>query len=257
MPGATEPPPDLGCIAGPHAATWRAVKERFRSLFPSEGPPTAAVSREKLQAVLDDSMRMLKESNTLSPEAAGECGLGRLALQMLTLTTIEDPMAIVQVFSETERLASPVLTFLLDVNWVLLGQSGWPMFGFLAQISLRKQNDGITLNDEGDGLDAELSKKFFAELKDALVKEEYEKVIQSGSDFLSSDAPAGNSPIGALTAFASQAMALPAAERVRVLQEMQTAFGQMIGGAAELDISLSTRWPLWGLTHAAIDPFFA
>lgn len=200
---------------------------------------------------------MLKASNTLAPEVADECGLGRLALQMLTLTTIDDPMAFVQVFSETERLASPVLTFLLDVNWILLGQSGWPMFGFLAQINLHKQKEGITINDEGDGLDAELSKVFLAELQDALAKEDYEKVIQSAANFLQSDAPSGSSPLGALSAFATQAMVLPAGERVRVLQDMQTAFKQMISGAPELDISLSSRWPLWGLTHAAVDAFYA
>lgn len=253
--GAVEPPPDLGCLTGPHAATWQQVKGIFRSVFPQDGPPNGIVAREKLVAALDDGMKKLTDSKALAPESMGECGLGRLALQLMTLTTVEDTGALVQIFSESEQLASPVLTFLLDINWVLIGQSGWPIFAYLGQINNRKQHEGITINDAGDGLDTELPKAFLTALREGMAGEDYGKVVQTSAEYL--QAEGNKSPLSLLTAFASQAMALSAGERVRVLQDMQNALKQMIGGAPELDIALSTRWPMWGLSHSAIDAFYA
>jgi len=251
-----QPPSDLGCLTGPHAATWQKVKGIFRNAFPEDGAPTEPVVTSQLSAALESAMQILTDAKALAPETQGECGMGRLALQMLTVNTVEDTGALVQLFSETEALASPILTFLLDVNWVLLGQAGWPLFAYLGQVNLRKQREGITINDEGDGLDTDVPRAFFAELKDAMGKTDYERVIQVSSAFLSAGAPA-TSPISLLTAYASQAMALPAGDRVLVLQDMQGAFRRMIGSAAELDIALSTKWPLWTLVHSAVDPFYA
>lgn len=227
----------------------------FRGLFPTEGAPTGVVPREKLVAALDNGMKKLTDAKALAPESVGECGLGRLALQMLTLTTIEDTGALVQIFSESEQLASPVLTFLLDVNWVLIGQSGWPLFAFLGQINLRKQQEGVTINEAGDGLDADASKAFLIDLQEGIAGEDYGRVVQTAAMFLQSEGK--KSSLSLLTAFASQAMALSAGERVRVLQDMQAGLKQMIGGAPELDIALCTRWPFWGLSHSAIDAFYA
>lgn len=247
--------PDLGCTEGPHAAVWKDVKQDFRGLFPEGGPPVKAVARSALVDALDRAMKRLKDANALASDAQ-ECGLGRVSLQLVTFASTEDPSGLAQLFSGVERLTSPVLTMLLDTNWIQVAQSGWPLFGLLAQISLTKQREGLLSGEQIDGLNDPAARAVFDAFSSALEKEDHGEVVQASAMFLSTEAPEAKSVFGSLTAFAGRAAALPAQERAEALQSMQGAFKQMIGDGVELDAALGTRWPLWGLTHAAVDPFF-
>jgi len=247
--------PDLGCLEGPQAAVWKEVKMDFRGLFPDSGPPVRPVAREALVDALDRAMKKLKDANALGSDVQ-ECGLGRVSLQLVTFASTEDPTALDQLFSGVERLTSPVLTMLLDTNWIQVAQSGWPLFGLLAQISLTKQREGLLSGEQIDGLDDPAARAVFDAFSSALANENHGEVVQASAMFLSTEAPEAKSVFGSLTAFAGRAAALPAQERAEALQSMQGAFKQMIGDGVELDAALGTRWPLWGLTHAAVDPFF-
>lgn len=201
-------------------------------------------------------MQSLKVQDALSAKAADECGLGKLCLQLLSFASIGDPTLLVQLFASYEPLASPVLTMLLDIPWVELAQAGWPFFGLLAQINLRKGEVAGAMNTDAiDGLDDHAARSFKAELSAALAAADGLAVEKAASTFLQAD-PKG-SALGPLTALAAQAVAAAPPERVQILQALQLGFRQVIGSAGELDIALSTQWPLWALLHVAIDSLLA
>merc|ERR1740123_1937177 len=108
------------------------------------------------------------------------------------------------------------MTLLLEVPWLAIAPSGWPIFGLLAQ---------------GDSKQLEESSRIFMSL----------------------DGTTG-SALGALTAVAGQAAAdRPPQEKLQLVEQLQNGFRQAIGSALELDIALGTQWPLFGLIHFVLD----
>mmetsp|Transcript_59598 Transcript_59598/g.184839 ORF Transcript_59598/g.184839 Transcript_59598/m.184839 type:complete len:332 (+) Transcript_59598:3-998(+) len=249
----SEPPEDLACASAVRGAAWGSAKQHFRSLFaPGKSVPQLA-TKEAMSTALDGAMRDLKSQEALGPQAVDECGLGKLCLQLLSFSAIDDPSALVQLFTGFEQLASPVLTLLLDVPWVALAQAGWPFFGMLAQLNLRRAHVPGALNgEEVDGLNDPVAKAFQAELTAALTASDFAAVEKAAGAFLQKDTK--GSALGPLTALAAQAAgSAPVQERLAILQGLQVAFKQVIGSAPELDIALGTQWPLWGLVHAAVE----
>lgn len=241
---------DMPCSTGAHAAAWASVKQRFRAVTSA---PLGMAPREVLMGALEEAMQDLKAAQALAPESASECGLGKLCLQLLSIVTIDDPAALTQLFSSIEQIASPVLTLLLDVPWAAVAQAGWPFFGLLAQLNLRKGHTPGALNTEAiDGLDDPTTRAFHGELTAALGKDgaALEAAAQA---FLQKELQAG-SAMGPLTAMAAQAAGTPQTPvRQQMLTGMQAGMKQVIGSAAELDIALSTQWPVWGLLHVGVD----
>lgn len=260
-PGADEGTMDLLCMDGPRAAAWQQVKRRFNAIFESGQGPFMLAPREALQASMEGALNDLKSVGGLSPEAAEECGLGKLTLQLLSFAAIDDPTALVQLFGSFEQLTSPVLTMLLDVPWAALAASGWPIFGLMGQMNLRKQHVEGAMNTEAlDGLADPISQQFLAYLLTALQNGDANMMQQAGAAYLQADgeSPQGGSgsALGPLTAIAAQAAAAAnVQDRGAFLQGMQQGFKQVIGSGPELDIALSTNWPLWGLLHVSMSSF--
>lgn len=250
-PGAA-PPEDLACAGGAHAATWASVKEKFRSAVAS---PLTLAPREVIVGALEGALQELKRANALEPAAADECGLGKLCLQLLSVLTMDDPAGLMQLFGSYEQIASPVLTMLLDVPWVALSQAGWPILGLLSQVNLRKAHHSASaINTEAlDGLADPASRQFLEQMGMALQSGNQAGLEAVASAFLQKEPPSGNA-LAMLCALAAQAVATTQVQtRVQLLDALQAAMRQVIGSAAELDIGLSTQWPLWGLSHAAVD----
>lgn len=263
MPQASAPqgagaPPDLACNQGPKAAGWQTAKQIFRVILEGEGGPMALAPRELLTQALQETLRVLKSVGALDTPAEGEpdCGLGKLSLQLLSFLVTDDPAALVQLFMSFEPLASPVLTMLLDVPMVVTGESGWPVFGLLAQINLRKgQVPGALNTEEIDGLNEQVGRELLGDLIGSLSSGDPNMLQQAAAIYLSQ--PSRGSALAPLTALSAQAYASQnAEERAAVLQGLQTALQQVVGNAAELDIALSTNWPLWGLLHLAVDGYY-
>jgi len=253
---------DLACLEGPRAVGWQRAKLYFRAVFELEGTsPLSLPNREFLVASLDGAMQELKAVNALSPEAPDECGLGKLSLQLLTFATVEDPAALVQIFAGLEQLSSPVMTMLLDVPWAATAQAGWPIFGLLGLLNMKKgQLDGILNTLEIDGMADVPGQALQIELATALQAADGNMLMQAGANYLARAEMAGTqgSALAPLTALAAQAAGNPSAqERLGFMQVLQTAFKQVVGSAAELDVALSTNWPVWCLIQLAVEPFAA
>ncbi|CAK9044757.1 Thromboxane-A synthase (TS) (TXA synthase) (TXS) (Cytochrome P450 5A1) (Hydroperoxy icosatetraenoate dehydratase) [Durusdinium trenchii] len=139
-------PEDLECQKGPHAAVWSNVKKSFRALL--EDTPGALfnpIPEAQVKTAVDQAIAQVKAAGGFDSSSTNECGYGKLALQLLSVCLVSDPFAVAQtVQSAGEAFASPVLTLLLDIPWVATALSGWPLFGLLAQVSLRKARTSRT-----------------------------------------------------------------------------------------------------------------
>lgn len=249
-----ELPDDLGCASGPHAAAWGQTKKRFRALFSAS--PFALVDRAALSAAVDGALADLKSVGAL--QAADQCGVGKLCLQLLSFANVDDPTALVQLFAGFEQLTSPVLTLLLDVPWAVLAQSGWPVFAMLAQLNMRKGQVPEALNSEAvDGLNDPTGQEFMAYLMAGLQAGNIPAVEQVSAAFLQMGGVQGSSALAPLTALAAQGTGSRGVQaHLEVLRSLQDAFKQVIGSGDELDVALSTRWPLWGFVHVGVDALY-
>lgn len=252
----------MACSSGRTAAGWGTAKLRFQALLAQASggalgqQPLQLAAKEALSAALEGAIRDLKAVDAFSPQVADDCGMGKLCLQLLSMASLDDTTALAQLFSSLEQLSSPTLTMLLDVPWAVLAQTGWPFFGLLAQLHLRKAQIPVAMNNEAlDGLDSAEGKTFQATLTSALSTGNGKLLEQASAVYLQKEAK--GSALGSLTALGAQAALTQPQDRLAILQAMQQAFRQVIGNGEELDIALGTRWPLWGLLHASVDLLFA
>lgn len=242
---------DLPCNNGKTSQTWLGVKKNFRGLF-ENGGAFSGVSKERLGSTLDAAMKELNAAEALTPQLQSECSAGKLSLQMLSINTLTDPVALAQLHSSLETLSSPTLTMLLDVPFVAIAEAGWPIFGFLAQLNWNRRQTEFANTPEADGLTTDVGGAFYAELTRALLSGNIKEMEELSLIYFNLR-ETGNT-LASLTALAAQAAVQSNLQRrFQLLETLQSAFKQAIGSAAELDYALGTQWPLWGLLHEAVD----
>ncbi|CAK0854080.1 unnamed protein product [Prorocentrum cordatum] len=234
----------FGCGDGPHAEAWGSAKRQMRGIFENPSAGLAPTSKQMLRDALESVQAGLKSSSALSAEAAGECGLGRLSIQLLGVATL-NPEELIQIFSRSEQLASPVLTALLDLPWLAVAQSGWPVYALLGEINLQRREAGITNIDEVDGLDQPLGQAFYSELTQAIIQGDGAAIGRITNMFLSIDGAQQNA-FAWLTALVAGGASAEAKVRVEILDTTQTSLKQILTGAVGLDIAVGTQWPFWG-----------
>jgi len=248
-----EIPEDMACEKGPHAAQWQAVKASFRKLVDEGAPgPFKPAPREEIKKVVD---KAVKDLTAIGGFAKGECGLGRLSIQMLTIATLDDPQAVLQLLQTSGEISSPVLTVLLDVPWMATALSGWPFFGILAQVGLHKIDllKGYLNTDVVDGLDRPLEKQYFSEANGAAQQSDLVGMAEAAYKYLSGETGGIMAP---LTALATQAaVQSDVKSRMDACGSLQQSFRNVIRNAEELDFALSTRWPIWSLLHLTVGAF--
>lgn len=250
-------PEDLGCLLGAHSAAWGQAKMRFRSIFNDAGSPFEALPSNNISTTLDTIVADLTTEGALKPGVGEECGAGRLFIHLLSLTMSDSPAVVAQFFQEHEAMASPIMTLLLDVPWVSVALSGWPFFGLMSQIGFHKLSLlGSLLNkDAVDNLEDDITRTFFNELMEAKRQGQMGTMMHASNVYMHQSAKGGNA-LGTLTALSVQtAMEMDPRKRVEGLQVIQTGFRQALTSFAELDIILTTRWPLWAFLHVGIDSF--
>lgn len=244
---------DLVCEKGEHVKTWNGVKKRFRNLLTGTNV-LGGIKRETLSETLDAAMKELKEAKALGPEFESECPVGKLNLQLLSVNAIVDPTALAQLLTGTERLASPILTLLLDVPWIAIVESGWPIFGFLAELNARRRETKAGINTElADGVAEGAARAFLVEVTQALATGNIGELKQLSALYLSFEDQQG-AALATLTALAAQAaVESTVGGRIKLLEAVQNVFKMAIASAPELDLALGTQWPLWDLIHMAVD----
>eukprot|EP00928_Gymnodinium_smaydae_P072062 TRINITY_DN55499_c0_g1_i1.p1 TRINITY_DN55499_c0_g1~~TRINITY_DN55499_c0_g1_i1.p1 ORF type:complete len:306 (+),score=80.87 TRINITY_DN55499_c0_g1_i1:130-918(+) len=250
--GSADDPLGLSCSSGPHAAAWLSVKNRIRGLFKKDGSALVNTDRKVIADTLTLVNSDLREAKALSADSANECGIGRISLQLLTLTTVE-PDALIVLFSSSEQLASPVLTLLLDFPWLAVAQSGWPIFGLLSELNLQKRALGVVNKELVDGLDKPVNQAFYNELMKAIATGDGAGVGQVTNMYLMMENEKNS--LASLTALVAGAAGSTVEQRAQLMDATQNAMKGVIASATELDLALGTRWPLWGLMHTAVDVF--
>lgn len=249
---------DLGCVTGPNAAAWEKVKQRFKVFLENTSRPFELASRESVKTTLEGSIDDVKAVGGFGPKTAGECGLGRMMIQLLNIMVVDEPSTVVRVIREAEVLASPVMTLILDVPWIDTALSGWPFFGVLAQVALHKTKilrgaDYDSINGV-DGITDDATRAYFDVLVKATETSDVAAMVVSSVKFM--EIPNTQSTFGLLTAVAAQTAAQEKVEeRLGFMNGLQTQFRNVIHSASDLEAALSIRWPLWGLLHISVDAF--
>eukprot|EP00929_Paragymnodinium_shiwhaense_P076000 TRINITY_DN38973_c0_g1_i1.p1 TRINITY_DN38973_c0_g1~~TRINITY_DN38973_c0_g1_i1.p1 ORF type:complete len:281 (-),score=68.83 TRINITY_DN38973_c0_g1_i1:74-916(-) len=250
--------PDLDCTVGPHSATWAKVKRGFRDLFEADASRAfTAAPRDDVVAAIEGAVKVLGEVNALGPEAM-DCGFGRVILQMASLLLVDDPPTVVQFLSNTEALASPIMTVLLDVPWIETAMSGWPFFGLLAQLGHHKVRvlKATLQRDVVDGLEDRPTKTYYDQIMAAQRAVDVGGMVLASAEYMAAPVEEGKSILALLTAMTARITAQGEVEtRLKLLQSLQGEFREVMGRASELEAALSTQWPLWSLLHVAVDAF--
>jgi len=249
-------PEDIACAKGPNAATWGVVKQRFRSLLEGHSSPFRLAPRENISSAVQDAIADIQAVNGFDKDAREECGFGKLFIQVLSVATMDDPSTIAQFLQETPTMASPILTLLLDIPWVSTALSGWPFFGILAQVALHKVDlmQGVLNNDAVDGLVDETGRNFFTEITSASQKEDMASMYYAANKYLQQ--PNNGNVMGQMTALATETvMQTDVKVRMESVTWLQKQMRNVISTPAELDIALTSRWPLWGALHLSVDAF--
>eukprot|EP00929_Paragymnodinium_shiwhaense_P034216 TRINITY_DN18650_c0_g1_i2.p1 TRINITY_DN18650_c0_g1~~TRINITY_DN18650_c0_g1_i2.p1 ORF type:complete len:304 (+),score=85.86 TRINITY_DN18650_c0_g1_i2:82-912(+) len=246
-------PEDMGCEKGVNAATWKSVKSRFRNLVDEQSPGIfSPVPREAIKKAVDGAVADL---TAVGGFKSNDCGLGRLSIQLLTLATLDDPQAVLQLLQQSNQISSPVLTMLLDIPWVATAMSGWPFFGILAQVGMHKIDllKGFLNSDVVDGLDKAAEKAYFTEVQSTQAKSDLIGMAEAAYKYLAGETGGIMAPLNALATQA--AVQTDVKSRMEACGSLQQSFRNVIRNAEELDFALSTRWPIWSLLHLTVGAF--
>jgi hypothetical protein len=251
-------PPDMACSEGPRAAQWNSVKKRFRALFDNRPEPFAPVPTDDVVAAVKGALADIEtvQGFARDTDAVNECGFGKLFVQLLSLTTVDDPSPLAQYFQEHPAMASPVMTMLLDIPFLSMAQSGWPFLAILAHFSSHKVKllQGMLNQEAIDGLQNEVVKAYFDAMSETLQKNDVVAMATASNMYLRSPPP--DSAYATLTAIAaSSAIEMNLQQRLDSIQALQDGLRQTVSTPQELDIALTIRWPLWSLLHASVDVF--
>jgi hypothetical protein len=212
--------------------------------------------RAKIDSVLKDTIADVQAVDGFATNARHECGVGKLFIQVLSVATMDDPASIAQFLQEQPTLSSPILTLLLDIPWVSTALSGWPLFGILAQVAMHKVDvmQGVLNHDAVDGLLDDAGRSFFTEVYGASRKSDLASMYQASHQYLQQ--PNNANALGQMTALATETV-LQTDVKVRMenVQWLQQQMRKVISTPAELDLALTSRWPLWATLHMSVDAF--
>lgn len=259
-------PTDLACAQGPNAATWGKVKLRFRELFDQDpSGPFRPAAIQAVQSAVEGAITDIQAVNGFAAPGPGvedECGFGKMLLQLLGIVLVEDVDAVTAFFRRSENLASPVLTMLLDIPWVETAISGWPLFGVLAQVAFHKVAvlgpalDGSDI----DGLNDGAARAYYDQIVSAQQTGDIEAMAMAAASYIQTPinvTDQGEPPIfSSLSAAATQALAQSnVQQRLDLMHDIQGSLKSRLTSPADLEVALTTRWPIWSLLHVCVSIF--
>lgn len=232
--------PELTCD-GVAAKQWLEVKRMAGQEFGSWRAGSELLDKRGLQVVLETAVEQLKQSQP------HECGMGRLCMSMLTIITSGTGGSILAAHS----IHQPLLTVLIEVPWRQVLESGWPLFAMLAQMHLRARQ----ANTAPVGGAAE---KYFHALVGGLERREAGRLATLGAEFLRSEEGRSHASahiLSGLCALASQLLSpevgTSGMPTDAALKQVQNFFRQAVTSVEDVQGTLDTAWPLYGVLHLA------
>lgn len=250
QPAAADPyePMDLICRKSAHSQMWLGVQQKLQYIL---GPSAAFVALNREQTLEPYLGSIMEDVASLPKADEAECGTGQLMLSLLKVITIDSDGELIGQIKSKDELSSPILTLLLDVPWTAY-QPEWPMFGLLAQAAV-KRSQTHTNKDAIDGLLQPELKQMASAMIHAIGESDLENLKALSTTFIDAGASAMEaSPIGFLTAIFTQAATAPTKKDAQaMLSDAQILMKSMITSAADLEVTMGSRWPLWGMAYLA------
>ncbi|CAD7966618.1 unnamed protein product [Amoebophrya sp. A25] len=238
---------DLLCLNNTQAQSWFNIQQKMRYIL---GADAAFNGLDKANTLEPALYSVLEDMGTTGGKDV--CGVGKLMVQLLSICAMDSDGQVVKTqISQNEQLTSPLLTLLLDIPWHSY-QPMWPLFGFMAQMSMRRVLAGVN-SEMVDGLVSEELQQFASALNMGIIGGDLDALKGLSQAFLDAGEDAINqSPIGFLTSIFTQAAVANTTEEAQALFfESQRVVKKMIFSPADLDTTMSTRWPLWGMAYLA------
>eukprot|EP00747_Dinoflagellata_sp_TGD_P024396 gnl/TRDRNA2_/TRDRNA2_130517_c0_seq4.p1 gnl/TRDRNA2_/TRDRNA2_130517_c0~~gnl/TRDRNA2_/TRDRNA2_130517_c0_seq4.p1 ORF type:complete len:635 (+),score=146.52 gnl/TRDRNA2_/TRDRNA2_130517_c0_seq4:198-2102(+) len=243
--------PELTCADSPYQE-WRDVKVLMWQVLGTWKTGVVAQEPESIDNLLTTSVEKLRVVH----DKVNECGMGRLCMSVLAVLSGEAGRSLL---GASANLHSPLLTLLLDVPWMIVMRSGWPFFAMLAQLHLgAHSSDDLPTN--GLSLEAE----YFQRLVDGLRQGEEATLAALGLVFIQQDnqrkarhnqGDAGDlHAMPLLCALASQLLSpdVSAGKAIEgVMNQVQGFFRQAVQSVDDLQATLLSAWPLYGVLHVA------
>jgi len=235
--------PDLTCFSTT-VSEWQDFKVLTGKWFGSWSSGVVPKSKAQLQSLTELAVRKLAAVH----DKVDECAMGRLFVSLLGLASGEGTL------KSMPHLSSPLLTILLDIPWAIVMRSGWPLFALLAQLHLQQQGTDDLPTSGPDQV-------YFQALKGRLMSHNSQVAQKElailGAEFvrLQQDESTQNQRFlvfPALCALASQLFGQETDAGVdQALHHMQSFFKQAVMNIDDLQSTLVTSWPLYGLLNAA------
>jgi len=240
--------PELTCQVTPHPE-WKEIKLLTYSWFGNWRAGVVPMDKANLQSLLDVSVRRLHAVHS----KVDECGMGRLCMTLLAMASGEGTL------KSTPAIHSPLLTILLDVPWGLVMRSGWPIFALLAQLHLHRHlKDDLPTTGR--------SAEYLQGLTSSLAQERPEALHILGAEFVrrQEEALEGQEIVDddgrtfvmpALCALASQLLnpgiMTATVNAEEALRHMQGFYRQAVNNIDDLQATVESAWPLYGLLNVA------
>jgi len=242
--------PDLECK---HSPVWVTVQQMLALMF-QDGAAFGMMEKADLETGLHRIMETaVKEVKT------DECGLGKLMIQLLAIISADtDGNVILQSFM-SETITSPILTLTLDIPW--LAANNWPFIGLFSQMAARRVANAAN-DPETDGLKTPELIRFATGFSQAIIDEDWKTMNTMSNLFLEhGETLAPLAPLGYITALFTQAAIVSKHPEVvekkhnavELIMLAQDTIRHLVKQPEDFLVMLSTRWPLWGMAHLALN----
>jgi len=235
--------PDLTCSSSAHFE-WQEFKALTGKWFGSWSSGVVPKGQAQLQNLVDLAVRKLHAMT----EKVEECAMGRLFVSLLAIAAGEGTL------KSNKHIHDPLLAILLEYPWSIVMRSGWPVFALLAQLQLQQKRADDFPSSGPDGA-------YFEGLHEKLRNQKPQELAALGAEFVRTQQHENPNNqrflvFPALCALASQLFGqspqvVGDALADEALRHMQGFFKQAVTNIDDLQSTLETSWPLYGLLNAA------
>eukprot|EP00931_Biecheleriopsis_adriatica_P090120 TRINITY_DN64151_c0_g1_i1.p1 TRINITY_DN64151_c0_g1~~TRINITY_DN64151_c0_g1_i1.p1 ORF type:complete len:291 (-),score=86.22 TRINITY_DN64151_c0_g1_i1:153-1025(-) len=239
---------DLLCMKSPHAQAWLNVQQKLQYIL---GPSAAFVALNKVNTLEPALQSIGDDIATIPKEQEASCGVGQVMYQLLKIVTVDSDGLLIGEIKKQDHLSSPIMTLLLDIPWNVY-QPMWPLFGLLAQAAVQRASTHAN-HEMLDGLAHPELKQFASAMNIAISESNLEGLQQLSKAYIDSGVDAmEQSPMGFLTAVFTQAATAQKREDSQAFfSDAQVLMKKMIFSASDLEATLGSQWPLWGMAYLA------